>query len=610
MPEDTVPYVHLPSVLGCNKYEMTLLYAASEMTEFFGQDEILQFGTFVAQNHMTQFNAARRHWAGLATLLGTTADILERELRQGSLMRLKLLEINDLAPLPLAAKNGKRAFLSFNPALVGMMTLSTGATLEQFVSLLRGRLILPEEGLGWEDFAHLGENAEIAAEFLANPAARGGILLVGPPGCGKTEFAAQVCARAGRPCHAAGERTEFAVGADDPQSDDTPDRNYRIASLRLVSEMNSNAAILLDEAEDVLREPSGATDRFFYSKMDLNRLLENLPVPVIWTTNSLMGMDPATLRRMAMVVVFARPDAEVRERIWNRVLTRTPIEGANPRALAREFDMSPGLFDTAARTIAFTKRDAKSLPMVLDGFARVMGGRADRDDDEPEFDPELCEADADMETLTRRILESPHRDFSMCLYGPPGSGKSAFARHLAKRMEMKWTLKRASDLLDKYVGGSEKLIAEAFAEARIDRRVLIIDEADSMLASRDGATRSWEVTQVNEMLTQMESHDMPFFVTTNLMDKLDKASLRRFTFKLGFRNLPPSKLRLAFRRILGVEVPEGSRMPDNLSAGDVAGLRKRARIMGETDPTVLLGWLRDEAELKEGGRKNPLGFGG
>ena len=80
---------------------------------------------------------------------------------------------------------------------------------------------------------------------------------------------------------------------------------------------------------------------------------------------------------------------------------------------------------------------------------------------------------------------------------PPGAGKTACARYLAQRMQMPVLERRASDLLDRYVGGSERNIAAAFAEARDTRAFLVFDEADSLLGARDGATQRWEISQVN-----------------------------------------------------------------------------------------------------------------
>ena len=62
-----------------------------------------------------------------------------------------------------------------------------------------------------------------------------------------------------------------------------------------------------------------------------------------------------------------------------------------------------------------------------------------------------------------------------------------------------------------------------FEEAKEEGAVLLLDEADSFLQDRASLKQSWEVTQVNELLTQMESFDGLFVCSTNLMDKLDLA---------------------------------------------------------------------------------------
>jgi hypothetical protein len=166
----------------------------------------------------------------------------------------------------------------------------------------------------------------------------------------------------------------------------------------------------------------------------------------------------------------------------------------------------------------------------------------------------------------------------LCLSGPPGTGKSQFARYLAARLGMEVMQQRASDLLSMWVGESEKQIATAFQTARARRAMLVIDEADSLLSDRREAVRSWEVTQVNEMLTWMESHPLPFVCTTNLMDRLDQASLRRFTLKLRFASLSPVQTKLAFERFFGIVAPATTRRrPDSGRLRDRAPQARSAR---------------------------------
>ena len=64
--------------------------------------------------------------------------------------------------------------------------------------------------------------------------------------------------------------------------------------------------------------------------------------------------------------------------------------------------------------------------------------------------------------------------------------------------------------------------------------ILLIDEVDSFLQDRRNAERSWELSGVNEMLTQMESYQGIFIASTNLMSSVDSAALRRFDLKVSF----------------------------------------------------------------------------
>jgi SpoVK/Ycf46/Vps4 family AAA+-type ATPase len=156
-----------------------------------------------------------------------------------------------------------------------------------------------------------------------------------------------------------------------------------------------------------------------------------------------------------------------------------------------------------------------------------------------------------------------------------------------------------------WVGESEKQIAEAFATARAQNSMLVIDEADSLLSDRRGAVRSWEVTQVNEMLTWMENHPLPFVCTTNLVDRLDQASLRRFTLKLRFDPLDSAQAARAFEHFFSVQPPRG--LPEGLTPGDFATVRRKRELFGAARPPLLVQWLEEEVEAK-GLRASSMGF--
>lgn len=206
---------------------------------------------------------------------------------------------------------------------------------------------------------------------------------------------------------------------------------------------------------------------------------------------------------------------------------------------------------------------------------------------------------------------------SMCFYGPPGAGKTALARYIANALELPVVLRRGSDLLSMYVGGTEHNIAEMFSAAAAEPSVLILDEADSFLQSRAEARHSWEITQVNELLTQMEEYEGLFICTTNVLEKLDPASLRRFDWKIAFHALTASQ-RWAFflqeLHLLGGSIeaaqplqPMVRQQLAGLTPGDFAPVTRQFRQLQRV-PTAqeLFRRLHHEMQVKQGGSVEPM----
>ena len=169
------------------------------------------------------------------------------------------------------------------------------------------------------------------------------------------------------------------------------------------------------------------------------------------------------------------------------------------------------------------------------------------------------------------------------LDGPSGSGKSEYAKQLAKRMGLDPLPKRASELMSKWVGKTEQKIAGVFAEARATGSFLIIDEADTFLADRRDAVRSWETSRVNEMLSQLEDHDLPYAFTTNLADRLDPAVARRFLFRATFRFLDEARVVRAWTFFFGGECPARVRTLTRLVPADFALVHERGEKLGFLD---------------------------
>ena len=306
---------------------------------------------------------------------------------------------------------------------------------------------------------------------------------------------------------------------------------------------------------------------------------------------------------MTFALELRQPPPKVRAHIWERELARHHIDATaeNAKALAQEFDVTPGVASSAIAGARFCGGGLTTVRLGVRSLSRVISGEKPPANQGPpeRFDPVLIRADIDPVGFADRLVKSGGQHFSLCLQGPPGTGKSAFVRYLADRLGLQVTQKRASDLMSMWVGQTEQQIAEAFAEARAEGSILVFDEADSLLADRRGAVRSWEVSQVNEMLTWMESHPLPFACTTNFGENLDPATLRRFTFKIALDYLTLDQSQTAFHIYFTLEAPPEIGDLTTLTPGDFAVVRRKAEILGHLqDAKALAELLRAECEAK------------
>jgi SpoVK/Ycf46/Vps4 family AAA+-type ATPase len=225
----------------------------------------------------------------------------------------------------------------------------------------------------------------------------------------------------------------------------------------------------------------------------------------------------------------------------------------------------------------------------------------------------------DFDHCLRRSDQQAVRNFNLLFYGPPGAGKSELARYIAGHLERELIVKRVSDVVSPYVGETEQNISRIFAEAEAAEAVLVIDEADSFLFNRSRAVRSWEISQTNEFLTQMERFRGILICTTNRFEDLDQASVRRFNYKIGFRCLKPEGNVIFYRKLLSplTTAPLNKEWGDmlenigDLTPGDFRVVRDRFAISPPERVThdMMVQALREESQIKkmqEG--KKPLGF--
>lgn len=473
------------------------------------------------------------------------------------------------------------------------------------------------------DYPHAHDHIRVLTRYLGHGPRRAGVnvLVFGPPGTGKTEFVRMFAQETGRQLY------EVATQETDSQP---LSGSQRLQAFRLAQQMlrkDEHALVLFDEIEDVFREspqPAAAQNprNAAGKKAWINQTLETNPVPAFWLTNDVEPMDPAIIRRFDYVMELGNPPRNVRQTIIQRYFGQAPVREQWVGHLSEHECLSPALIERAARVVAcmddMAPQDLERVATrLINGSLEAMSlpslTRPEVVDRRP-YRPECLNTTPPVQDLATRLAASGRG--RLCLYGPPGTGKTAFGRHLARLLGRPLHVKRASDILSAYVGGTEKGIAAMFAEAADDKAVLLLDEADSFLRARDSARHSWEITQVNEMLTRMETFEGIFIASTNFMDVLDEATLRRFDLKVRFDWLQPEQARQMFDDLLAqldvaADPSAVSRVAGlgALTPGDFAQVARQAELRPFASATDVCAALAEEmrARPRTGGERR-IGF--
>lgn len=213
-----------------------------------------------------------------------------------------------------------------------------------------------------------------------------------------------------------------------------------------------------------------------------------------------------------------------------------------------------------------------------------------------------------------RKSQRKEKGIRILFYGLSGSGKTNLAHYIAESLGKAIITKNASDILGMLVGESEKNIAKAFEEAKKQKKILLFDEVDSFFRERSYASQGWEITQVNEFLTQMEKFEGIVICTTNLRSIMDKAMQRRFHFMVEFKALKDEGV----ESLLGKYFPEFDFSEEDIrrismfqstTPGDFGNLSSRLRFMNQEKVTET--YITDELckmqEEKELGKRS-IGF--
>ncbi|ACB35525.1 AAA ATPase central domain protein [Leptothrix cholodnii SP-6] len=482
--------------------------------------------------------------------------------------------------------------------------------------------------LGAADFGYVAEELQVLTTLLGQAVQRReagvNVLLYGPPGTGKTELARVAAQAAGLDLY------EVEYADRDGNSLSGRDRYRSLQISQVFLKASPQVALLFDEVEDVfppissdaaqliarLEAGESGAGHSVNGKAWVNQILETNPVPVIWLTNRIEQIDPAFRRRFQYHLELKSPPPGAREALVTRALSGAAVSPAFCQRLAERPALTPAQIRTAVR------------------FARLVGA-PEGDDVEALIERQIAHADlalgnrpgasrAQRPVVTRydlgllniesrypveRIVESLRLrgHGALCFYGPPGTGKTALAEHIAEQLKRPLMIRQASDLMSKYVGETEQAMARMFDAAEHEQAVLLLDEADSFLRSRQRAERNYEVTEVNQMLQGMERFGGIFICTTNLFTELDEAALRRFTFKIAFQPLTAEqRVRMYVAEALGgdagaLNAERSTRLAhlDQLACGDFAAVQRQAEILGAAlDADEFLSQLEAEHRVK------------
>ena len=464
-----------------------------------------------------------------------------------------------------------------------------------------------------KNYPHIKEDVKILLSFLKSAVSKKqkgvNVLLYGSAGTGKTELSKVIASELNLKL--------YEVAYDD--GDGYANEHQRIRSYCLAQNVLSAESNLLmyDEAEDIFN--TNNDEKRQYGKAFINRSLETNELPTIWITNNICCMDEAVVRRFNLAIEIGIPTEDVRAKIIKKY-SENLIDNKLIKKLAKNDFIAPALISNASVVVSNlnTKDKNKAFERVINNTLKAQGYEEIRDynprDDLPSsYDPNFVNSDCDLNELMQGIKAS--KNARICLYGVPGTGKSAYAKFIAKSLKKPIIIKKGSNLLSMFVGGTEKNIALAFKEAKEKHAVLVFDEVDSFLQDRGMATRSWEVTQVNEMLVQMESFDGIFIATTNLIDNLDKACLRRFDLKLEFGYLLPEQARNLFKKecaLLKVKFDENASKKVSslglLAPGDFASVRRQAKFRPIKNGDDFCHRLELEVALKNEEKSVKIGF--
>ena len=418
-----------------------------------------------------------------------------------------------------------------------------------------------------------------------------GVLITGPAGVGKARLVRAVCA---------GRRL---VDLDGPDTGALSAQDRQAAVARAVADVrNGGGVLLVTDIDALLPDPPEPVSTLILG--ELRKAVAAPRVAVIATSQAPDAVDPR-LRAPDLCdreLGLSLPDAATRKALLEVLLREVPAEDLDLAAIA---DRTPGFVraDLAAlvreaalraaarasedgRDPALTQADIAGALSVIRPLSRsnteeVAVGSVTLDDvgDMVETKQALTEAVLwplqHPDTFARLGVDPPR---GVLLYGPPGCGKTFVVRALASSGRLSVHAVKGAELMDKWVGSSEKAVRELFRRARDSAPSLVfLDEVDA-LAPRRGQSFDSGVTDrvVAALLTELDGieplRDVVVLGATNRPDLIDPALLRPGRLeRLVFVPPPDGDARYEILRTAAKSVPLSEEVDLRSLAADLDG---------------------------------------
>jgi len=454
-----------------------------------------------------------------------------------------------------------------------------------------------------------------------------GVLLHGPPGCGKTLLARAVANET--------EATFLAVSGPEVIHKFYGESEAKLRQLFEQAKKQAPSIIFLDELDSIApkrEQVVGEVEKRVVAQ--LLALMDGLEgrgqIIVIGATNLPNMLDPALRRpgRFDREIVIGIPDVVARRQIIQIHTRGMPLAedvnlellanithgftGADIAALGREaamvalrrimprvdfdlaavpYELLQGLQVTMDDFLAALKEVEPSA--VREVFVEVPNvtwedvGGLERIKEELR---ETIEWSLEHRPLFERARLKPPK--GILLYGPPGSGKTLLAKAVAKQSGLNFISVKGPELMSKYVGESERGVREVFKKARqASPCIIFFDEIDALAPRRGAGTSDSHVSErvVSQFLSEMDGIEelkgIIVLAATNRLDIVDPALLRAGRFdRLLELSLPDEKDRLAILEVHArgkplageVDLSGLARDSEGFSGADLEGLCREA----------------------------------